>query len=115
VPPPTVPATTTTSTTSTGGAYGVVTAGPTCPVERQGQPCPPQPVAATIDAQNPDGRVVAATHSDSAGHYQIALPAGTYVLTATAAGTYPQCRPTQVTVHAGALTHADIGCDTGIR
>lgn len=117
VTPPTAAATTTTPTTTptTGGAYGFVSAGPTCPVERQGQPCPPQPVAATVDAQNGAGRVVATTRSDGSGRYQISLPGGTYVLTATTGGTYPRCRSTQVTVATGALTRADIGCDTGIR
>src|SRR5690348_4880929 len=37
---------------SGSGLYGLVMAGPTCPVERPDQPCPPRPVAAHLTAQD---------------------------------------------------------------
>lgn len=95
------------------GAYGLVTAGPTCPVERPGQPCPPAPVSATVTATT-SGRQVASTTSDSQGRYTLPLPPGTYTLDATTGSTYPHCTPVTVTITSSA-TRADITCDTGIR
>jgi hypothetical protein len=97
------------------GVYGYVTAGPTCPVERPDQPCPPRPVAAHIRAQDPSGHTVGVAESGSSGRYLLALPAGTYTLTATTGTAYPHCQPSPVTVRAGSPTRADISCDTGIR
>jgi Carboxypeptidase regulatory-like domain len=97
------------------GAYGYVTAGPTCPVERPDQPCLPRPVSAHIQAQDPSGSDVAGTDSDSSGRYRLVLPPGTYTLTATAGTAYPRCQPAHVTVNVGLPSRADISCDTGIR
>lgn len=106
-PPPITPAGT--------GAYGYVTAGPTCPVERPDQPCPPRPVSARVDAQDGSGRTVASTHTDQAGRYSLGLAPGSYTLVAVTGSAFPRCPPTAVTVRSGAPTRADIGCDTGIR
>lgn len=126
-PPPAGPSSTTSptnpppSTTSVPapppatGAYGTVTAGPTCPVERAGQPCPPRPVSARIDAHAADGRVAASTQSGADGSYRIGLPPGNYTLVVVTGSTYPRCPDTPVTVAPGAATRADISCDTGIR
>ena len=97
------------------GAYGLVTAGPACPVERQGQPCPPQPVNGRVDAQAPDGHVVASTQTSANGGYSLVLPPGSYTLVVNTGATYPRCPPTGVTVASGAATRADITCDSGIR
>jgi hypothetical protein len=97
------------------GTYGTVTAGPTCPVERPDQPCPPQPVSAQIDAQDSTGRVAGTTHSDSQGRYTLPLPPGDYTLNASTGNSMPRCQPVKVTVTSGSPTRADISCDTGIR
>lgn len=97
------------------GAYGYVTAGPTCPVERPEQPCPPRPVAAQVNAQDASGRTVATTRTDQAGRYSLSLAAGSYTLVTVTGATYPRCPPTSVTVRPGGPTRADISCDTGIR
>lgn len=97
------------------GANGTITAGPTCPVERAGQPCPPQPVQADIDARDGSGRTVASTHSDSAGRYALSLAPGSYTLVVVTSNGWPRCPQTPVTVHPGQVTRADISCDTGIR
>jgi hypothetical protein len=94
---------------------GYVTAGPTCPVERPGQPCPPRPLVVTVQALDPSGRQVGAATSDAAGRYLIALPPGRYTLTAAGSSPLPRCPPTMVTIGADAATRADINCDTGIR
>lgn len=116
----TVRATTTTTTAPlnppTGsGAYGYVTAGPTCPVEQAGQPCPPRPVSAEVDARDAAGSTVRSTNSDSSGRYSLSLPVGDYTLVVVTPSGFPRCPDTPVTVRAGAPTRADISCDTGIR
>jgi hypothetical protein len=97
------------------GAYGYVTAGPTCPVEKQGQPCPPRPVSAAIDAHNESGATVASTTSDSYGRYALALLSGSYTLVVIAPSGWPRCPNTSVTVLSGSAVRADVSCDTGIR
>jgi hypothetical protein len=114
-PPTSTPATVAPPAPAGSGAYGYVTAGPTCPVERPDQPCPPRPVAAHIQVQDATGRDVGATDSDSQGRYQVVLAPGTYTLTAGTGTTYPHCQPAPVTVGVGSSTRADISCDTGIR
>jgi hypothetical protein len=97
------------------GVYGMVVAGPTCPVQRVGQPCPPQPVAAEIDARDPNGHTVATTRSDSAGRYRLSLAPGSYILVVVTGAVFPRCPATPVTVTSGPPVRQDINCDTGIR
>ena len=111
LPPPTLPP----PAPRGSGVYGYVTAGPTCPVERPGQPCPPRPLVVTLQARDPSGRQVGAATSDAAGRYLIALPPGRYTLTAAGSSPLPRCPPTMVTIDADTATRADINCDTGIR
>jgi hypothetical protein len=102
------------SSTTDGRVSGVVTAGPTCPVERADEPCPPRPVSAEIDARTPAGNRVAATHTDADGRYEVRLPRGSFVLSVVTNG-LPRCPATQVTVTSAGDVTADITCDTGIR
>ena len=95
--------------------HGTVSVGPTCPVERADEPCPPQPVTATVHATNESGEEIATTQSGSDGRYSIALPPGRYVLTATTGSAYPYCDPTEIEVPPARDIVADISCDTGIR
>jgi hypothetical protein len=98
------------------GIYGSVTAGPTCPVERPDQPCPPRPVAAEIDAAGSDGVTVGSTHTDGNGNYRMTIAPGTYTVSAATGSTYPRCpSKSGVVVANGSATRADISCDTGIR
>lgn len=97
------------------GAYGYVTAGPTCPVERQGQPCPPRAVAAGIEARAVGGTTVASTRSDASGRYAIDLSPGSYTLVVVTPSGWPRCPDTSVTARPGSATRVDISCDTGIR
>jgi cytoskeletal protein RodZ len=97
------------------GVEGQVTAGPTCPVEEAGHPCPPQPVSAPVQALDGSGHVVAQTTSDAHGWYAIALSPGSYTIHVVIDGMYPSCADKPATVHAGGPTTVDIDCDTGIR
>ena len=92
-----------------------MSAGPTCPVERLGSPCPPRPFGAEIDARDASGHLAGSTASGSDGHYRLALPPGTYTLTVASAGPFPRCPTPTATVVAGKVAVLDISCDTGIR
>jgi hypothetical protein len=97
------------------GVRGTVTAGPTCPVERPDQPCPPRPVSARIDARDDAGRTAASTTSDADGRYAMSLAHGHYTLVVVTSESFPRCPDTSVTVQPNEVTTADISCDTGIR
>jgi hypothetical protein len=84
-------------------------------VEQAGQPCPPRPVSAEVDARNGSGSTVATTTSDSSGYYALGLAPGDYTLVVVTSNGWPRCPDTPVTVRPGAATRADISCDTGIR
>jgi hypothetical protein len=103
------------STPTTGTLTGRVTAGPTCPVERPDQPCPPVPVSATIEVKTSQGQIVASTHTDAAGRYLVKVRPGAYTVVASAPNALPSCEPVDVTVGANQTTRAPISCDTGIR
>ena len=66
----------------TGTLAGQISIGPFCPVEIEGQPCPPPPgiyqsVTVLVYAAN-SGRFVADTRPDSTGHFEFQLPSGSY-------------------------------------
>jgi hypothetical protein len=94
---------------------GRVTAGPTCPVERPDQPCPPNPVSGRVDALDRTGHAAANARTDDAGRYAISLPPGRYTLRVAVDGPFPHCPDVAVSVTASAPVTADISCDTGIR
>jgi hypothetical protein len=98
----------------TGTIFGTITAGPTCPVERAGEPCNPAPVAIDV-AAHAMGRRVAGTRSATNGNYTLRLPEGRYELRATTNAALPRCVAALVTVTANRRVRADITCDTGIR
>jgi hypothetical protein len=102
------------SSSITSGVYGYVTAGPTCPVERVDQPCPPRPVPTVVEARGVGG-AVASTESDGSGRYEFHLPPGSYVIVVGGSAAWPRCPETPVSLMAGVTTRADISCDTGIR
>lgn len=100
------------------GVRGVVEAGPQCPVEREDEPCPDQPVAVDIRVIDPaTGEVVATATSDEDGRFEVAVPPGTYVLEPVPEGAHrpPIGIPTSVTVREGELAEVTLEVDTGIR
>ena len=66
--------------------FGVVLAGPTCPVVTPEEPCPPRPVDAEISAQDGEGAIVASTRTDADGDYTLSLEPGDYTLVADTGG-----------------------------
>jgi hypothetical protein len=97
------------------GVDGSVTAGPACPVQQKGHPCPDKPLRVEVDALASSGKSVASTHSDRAGRYLLTLAPGRYTLVVAGVATLPRCPAVRVAVRPGRLSRADIHCDTGIR
>jgi Carboxypeptidase regulatory-like domain len=98
----------------TGGIEGSVTAGPTCPVETQGSPCPPQVWTGTVRATAADGSEHEAL-TDGAGRYRMQLEPGTYSVVAVVEGSGPPlAKPVTVTV-GDSMQTLDLQVDTGLR
>ena len=97
--------------------FGVVLAGPTCPVVTPEEPCLPRPVDAEISAQDGEGAIVATTRTDAEGDYTLSLQPGDYTLVADTGAALPFCDPVTVSVPVAVdrSVRADIICDTGIR
>jgi hypothetical protein len=91
-----------------------VAAGPTCPVERAGSPCPPQVWSGTVRATDRDGKTYEA-ETDAQGNYSLSLPPGTYGVVPVTQGALPRGIPTSETVTGGPMQRLDLQVDTGIR
>jgi len=99
------------------GVEGVMTIGPTCPVQRVDQPCPDRPFAGEVSVRDGSGGEVADVHADAAGHFRVDLAAGTYQLVPLSPhpGMPPFGKPQTVTVVPGQYTQVTIEYDSGIR
>jgi hypothetical protein len=102
------------TTMPTSEVHGTITAGPSCPVEQVGNPCPPSPVSARVEIRDASRRVVATTTSRRDGRYSVRVPAGAYSVVVVTA-TMPSCPPKAIQVRAHAAVKADVTCDSGIR
>jgi hypothetical protein len=105
--------------TAQGTLHGTVVTGPTCPVERAEDPCPPKPVPGReVKIASPAGRVVATVTTDGQGHFQVVLAPGNYIVfvvgTAQALGS-GRAATVQATVRARQTTAVTISLDSGIR
>lgn len=101
----------------TTGVRGLITAGPTCPVERPGQSaCVRAVQGATIVAFDAADREVARVLSDATGAYFLRLAPGTYrIVPQPVEGLLGTAGEETVVVGAGTPTHLDLQYDTGIR
>jgi hypothetical protein len=100
------------------GVAGRATGGPTCPVERPGDPaCAGRMVeGAALVVRGADGSEVARFTTDGSGLFRIALPPGDYTLEAGPVEGYMSAPgPQPFTVTSGAETWLDVPYDTGIR
>jgi len=105
------------SSTGAAGVEGIVTIGPTCPVERINSPCPPRPIAATVIVTDASGREITRTQSGVDGRFKVSLNPGTYTLSGQRAANQalPRPIPQTVTVRAAGYTVVTLQFDSGIR
>lgn len=99
------------------GIRGMVVLGPTCPVERLTSPCPPHPLAATVDVRDRNNVEVARVRSGSDGRFQVDLAAGSYTLLGEPinGNLLPRPIPVSAVVRAGGYTSVTVEYDSGIR
>jgi len=96
------------------GIEGLVTVGPTCPVERPESPCPDRPLAARITIWRGDTQVAEIRSGDD-GRFLVLLRPGDYRIVGETEGTFPRGTTVEVTVAAGRLTQVLLQYDSGIR
>jgi len=100
------------------GVAGRVGAGPTCPVERPGDPsCAPRMVAGSVlVVQDGAGKDVATFTTNASGLFRMALAPGDYTLVpGPVEGLMGQAKPEPFTVSQGAEVFLPVAYDTGIR
>jgi hypothetical protein len=102
--------------TPTNGIDLLTVAGPTCPVQRQGQLCE-RPISARVLVRNPSGSITTTVQTGADGKARVPLPPGTYTIAAQSGGSVlPRAPlPATVTVTAGAFASVRMDYDTGIR
>jgi hypothetical protein len=96
------------------GIFGTVTAGPTCPVEQVGSPCPPAPWVGTVRATDDSGHGTE-TRTDDGGNFTLTLEPGSYEVVAVTDGGPPTGQPVTIDVQAGQPIRVNLTVDTGIR
>lgn len=100
---------------ATAQVSGRVLAGPVTPVSRAGSPNTRPMAGARVEALQ-GNRVVAVTHTDHGGYYELALRAGTYVIAVTNRGFGSRGPSTRTVVaSAGHEVTVNFTLDTGIR
>jgi Carboxypeptidase regulatory-like domain len=102
---------------ASGTIVGKVLLAPTCPVEQVSSPCPPRALSGVrVRVVDDEGNVLATAVSDVDGGFEIDVPPGSYLLTASIENDPARSlRPTRVEVAAGELAQANVLVDTGIR
>ena len=102
------------------GVEGVVTIGPTCPVES----LPPDPNCAdrsyttsiqVISIGSPKSSPFATIESDKDGKYKIMLPPGEYALQPVGGSVMPRCETKNITIEPSKVIEVNLSCDSGIR
>jgi hypothetical protein len=104
-----------TPSATNSGVEGVALAGPQCPVEIAGSPCPDKPIAIRVVVRDQTGSQVTVFETGADGTFRISLPPGRYSLSAADPVALPFLRPTDVTVADGTYVWVELDVDTGIR
>ncbi|HUS15008.1 MAG TPA: hypothetical protein VM536_08340, partial [Chloroflexia bacterium] len=98
------------------GIAGQVFIGPVCGGPDTGDPrCANQPYQTTLTVLSPARASIAIIATDAAGHFQIALPAGSYILVPRSMRPWPRAAEQSVSVAPGQVTRVTITYDSGIR
>ncbi len=101
-------------TPTDSGITGLVTIGPTSPVQQEGQ-TGEAPYSATIVIRDSGGTKVTAVTSGIDGRFVVHLAPGTYILEPQSPGILPYAEPQRVTVEAHRFTEVTVAYDSGIR
>lgn len=96
------------------GLTGLVTIGPTSPVEREGV-ADDTPYSATLVIKDVSGDRVATVTSGTDGRFAVDLPPGTYLLEPQSPGVLPFAQPQEVIVEPHRFTEIIVPYDSGIR
>jgi hypothetical protein len=99
----------------TSGIRGQALAGPQCPVETQGSPCPPVPYEGTVVATDVESGADHTVDTDAQGRFELSLEPGTYEVSIVSDSSPPFAKPQTVTVEPGSFTEIVVSVDTGIR
>ena len=99
----------------TSGIRGQALAGPQCPVEIEGSPCPALPWQGTVVAVETASGEKFTVETDDQGRFRLALAPGRYEVTISSESSPPFAKPQSVTVEAGTFTEIVVSVDTGIR
>ena len=97
------------------GIRGRALAGPQCPVEIEGSPCPDRPFEGTIVARSVKTEDEFTIETDADGRFELALAPGTYEVSIESESQPPFAKPQTVQVEAGSFTTITVAVDTGIR
>jgi hypothetical protein len=101
---------------STAVIFGVVTASPGCPVERQYHACTFRLLGdVRVEARPLPAGVTVTTRTRADGHYSFRLAKGRYVLVAATGQVVPRCPHVLISVTPPASVRANLNCDSGIR
>jgi hypothetical protein len=99
----------------TSGIRGRALAGPQCPVEIQGSPCPDRPFRGTVIATETATGDASTVETDAEGRFELALAPGIYEVSIVSESQPPFAKPQTVEVRPGAYTTITVSVDTGIR
>lgn len=109
-------ATPTRSARASSVIFGVVQAGPTCPVDPVYHACRPRPLGdVVVQARSPSSVLMASARTRADGHFSLQLGPGSYVLVVVITQLFPRCPRLTVSIGSGTAIRADIKCDTGLR
>jgi hypothetical protein len=97
------------------GIRGQALAGPQCPVEIEGSPCPDRPFQGTVIATDTATAEEFTVETDAEGRFELALAPGTYEVSIVLDSQPPFAKPQTVEVESGTFTRITVEVDTGIR
>ena len=116
VPASSDPAATTRPAAATGVIFGVVRAGPACPVDPVYHACRPRPLGdVELRARQARTGLISTARTSTGGRFSVRLSPGEYVLTVVTTAIFPRCPHVRVSVRSGTAVRASIACDSGIR
>jgi len=98
---------------ATAALAGSVVAGPACPVEQAGTPCPPNPVPSALVLD--ESTVVAQTRTGADGRFHLLAPPGRFMVPVASEIGLPSEVMKSVRLRTGDTTTVEMMLDSGIR